>query len=519
MALASRQNGILITIGLAAVAALVAGLVLFQSGNAKGVNLTTAELVPADAGIYFALNTDLSSSQWISAFKLIERMGQDDPRSELEDAVEKLSYDWDDDVAPFLGGNAAVYVKSFDFNDFDIEGALIIQCKDGKAALDVLKDESPFDLDDDEKDGVEYWTDGSSIFVALIDDHLVLAFNEKSLFAVIDVHNGKTKSLAAVSDFQNLREETTNNFLGFIYVNAEEIANKMLDDDVLRAALNGSGTGELVFKPQAWVWGAKGDGFEFQQAFVGKGGSLSPLIAPRPSKLVKLMPGDAAVFLTATGIARTWKEITEQARDEIDDAIRSDSDYRDLDDALDEIGQELGLESVEELIALFDGETAFGMWFPSGDEDEFEFLLLAEVSGDDEAARVLRKVVQSSNSPTRSDTFSGTKVTIFEDDEQEGAYGIKAGVLYFGTIEAVRQALNGDTPPLSDVRDYKHSVAQLETGLGSFAYFDLQRLLRLAEGGIPPELDEAQRALQGFIINFVEERGVVRINAFLTIDD
>ena len=59
----SRRYGLGITVLLAAVAALVGGFVLFQSGSAKGVDLTSANLVPEDAGVYFAINTDLGSSQ------------------------------------------------------------------------------------------------------------------------------------------------------------------------------------------------------------------------------------------------------------------------------------------------------------------------------------------------------------------------------------------------------------------------------------------------------------------------
>ena len=58
-----RFVGLAITGGLVAVAAVIGGAILFTSSRASEVNLTTASLVPDDAGIYLAINTDLTSSQ------------------------------------------------------------------------------------------------------------------------------------------------------------------------------------------------------------------------------------------------------------------------------------------------------------------------------------------------------------------------------------------------------------------------------------------------------------------------
>ncbi|HMO97037.1 MAG TPA: hypothetical protein PKD27_13040, partial [Tepidiformaceae bacterium] len=75
----TKPVGTALTIGIAVLGAAVAGAILFTSSRASEVNLTTAQLVPADAGLYFALNTDLSSDQWVATFNLIKKLGNDDP--------------------------------------------------------------------------------------------------------------------------------------------------------------------------------------------------------------------------------------------------------------------------------------------------------------------------------------------------------------------------------------------------------------------------------------------------------
>src|SRR3990170_3758525 len=84
-----KRNNLLLAGALALVGGVVAMAVVITSGRASGVDLTTANLVPADAGIYLAINTNLSSSQWVSAFDLLEQFGVEDPEEELRDAVEE----------------------------------------------------------------------------------------------------------------------------------------------------------------------------------------------------------------------------------------------------------------------------------------------------------------------------------------------------------------------------------------------------------------------------------------------
>ena len=55
--------------------------------------------------------------------------------------------------------------------------------------------------------------------------------------------------------------------------------------------------------------------------------------------------------------------------------------------------------------------------------------------------------------------------------------------------------------------------------LGTYAYFNMGKLVRLAEGGVPADLDDAERALAGLIINIVDEREVVRLSGIITIEE
>lgn len=516
----NQKFGLAITAVVVAVGALVGGAILFTSSKASEVNLTTASLVPDDAGIYFALNTNLTSDQWVNTFRLAERLGADDPEDELKGNADDAGLDWDDEIAPFLGGNAAVFVRGIDISDVNAQGAVIVRCKDSRKALDVIDDEAGLG-DSDKYGGIEYWQADPGAWVAIIGDHLVIAFDEASLEAVIDVHNGDLDSLASVNDFQKLRDELTGNFLGFVYVSAENLVGDfLLDDPVVRAALEDADADGLVFKPAAWVIGAKKDGFEFQAASVGEPGVVSPMLAPRESALIKFIPAETPVFFSTMDIAETWDKVMAQARPKIDEAIRDEGEYDSLDDAMRDAGRKLGIRSMEDVIKLFDGETVFAMWFPDGDDENPEGVVLAAVD-EGKAAPMMESIVgNTSSGKPRTEKIAGHDVTVFENDEgEESAYTFLEGNLLLGTLEGVRIVLENDEPTLDELEKYRSTVSQMPTKLGTFAYIDLAKVLRLASAGIPADLDKAERALAGFIINGVDERGVVRLSGILTVKE
>jgi hypothetical protein len=519
----TKPLGAALTIAIAVLGAAVAGAVLFTSSRATEVNLTTAQLVPADAGFYFALNTDLSSEQWISTFNLIKKLGNEDPEGELREGAEESGVDWENDVAPFLGGNAAVYVRGIDLMNFDFSGAVIFRAKNAGRVMQVLEDQAGV-WDEHTYSGVEYLELGLMGYAARLDEHVVIAYDEASLFEVIDVHTGKTPSLAGVEDFQRLRDELTKNFLGFMYMSSENMLGDFwLDDPLIRAALEESGTSDLVLKPAAWVLGANKAGFEFQAASIGDAGVVSPMLAPRQSRFASLVPGTTAVFFSTTGLAQTWEAVVDQARDQIDDAIAegSEGEYRSLDEALREAGSELGVDSVEDVIRLFRGELAVTLWFPTGDEDEPEGALLAEVN-EAEARPILEAIVRK-NSVGQPETrqVGGVEMTVAMDDEGEPlAYAFKEDYVVIGTVAGVEAVLLlGNEPPLSALNRYRETVDAMPTGLGSFMYLNMSTVLSLATGGVLPELDDAEKAMQGLILNVVDERGVVRASGVLTIGD
>jgi hypothetical protein len=519
------QSGLIMAAVIAVVGAVVGGVILVTSSSASDVNLTSARFVPADAGLYVAFNTDLSSSQWVSAFNIIEKLGEKDPKGQLKSsAKEGGNIDWDHDVAPFLGGNAAFYLHGgTSILDADFAGAVILRCTDSARALEVVIEQSGGEFTTEEYEGASYRSDeGSGLFLADLDHHLVVATSRETMEEVIDVHSGKTASLDGVSDFKNLRDEVSGDFLAFVYLNSERLfGDAFLNDPLVKEALDKSGAGDLAFKPVAAVIGAKGRAFQFQEASLGSADSVSPLLTPHTSHFAGVVPADTAVFYSTNNIAQTWDSITKAAGDQIDEAIRDEGTYRNLDDALRAGGKELGLPSARDLIDLFTGETAVAAWFPDHTEDNAEWVLLGDVTDTGTAATALASVASSATSGSvHTDTANGVQVTLFDDGDGNAlAYAIRDSYILIGSEAGVRKVLaGGDT--LAASKTYANTLKQMPSALGTYAYLDMSSLVSLAgSGGVPAELDDAQKALEGMVINWVEERGVVRFNGILSVKD
>ena len=108
--------------------------------------------------------------------------------------------------------------------------------------------------------------------------------------------------------------------------------------------------------------------------------------------------------------------------------------------------------------------------------------------------------------------------TIRDEGGDDVSFAITDGYLIIGTPDAVEAVLDPKGDLLADDGHYKDTVEAMPTKLGTYMYFDLAKLLRLPEAGIVPQLDEAEAALNGAIINYVNERDVVRSSAVITIE-
>jgi hypothetical protein len=101
---------------------------------------------------------------------------------------------------------------------------------------------------------------------------------------------------------------------------------------------------------------------------------------------------------------------------------------------------------------------------------------------------------------------------------EDTAIALRGNDLFIGTVAGVRRMIDSDIGATLDGNDvYERGLATLPTSTGTYGFVDMSTVLRLASGGIPADLDKAEQVMDAFIINWVTERGLTRVNGALTV--
>ena len=520
-----------LTLMLVIVGAAVAGVVLLRPSKAAAVTLSTAGFVPADAAVYVAMNTDLSSTQWLQADNLATRLGRTDPQQDLRNAVhEQGDVDWQSEVTPFLGGDIAIYLSGLDSSGSVPQGAAIARCTDAGRAMAVLEAKIGGDLQAGTYEGVPYRYDsGHSIYLARLSDYVVVANNQDSLFTVFDVRASRRQALASVPDFKSLRAELMPSFLAFAYVNSAPLLNAAMQSNVVGLApagleqvqqeLHDAASSGLTPGPAAFAVATRKGAIELQSALAGAGGRSLPLLQPRDSHFVKLAPAGTEVFSSAGGLAQTVDQVVQHNQGQIDGALRQVGYEGGLDGLLQQGESQLGLKSLPDAINLFSGEIALAAGFPAPPNSGPQAVLLADVNDTAQARQLLQTVLSVAGlTGLRTEKAGATDITIATgDDGTELAYALTDGYLALGTASSLRGFLTWQGPSLADTDNYQGTVAQMPDRLGTFGYVDVAALVRHS-GQDSGQLGGVEAHLRGVIINLVSIGNVSRLSAVLTSD-
>ena len=502
---------------------IVALVVVFAVAGGGETRLTTADLTPASAGLYVALNTDLASDEWIRAFALAQRLGADDPERDLRAEVEEgADLSWERDVAPFLGGDAAFYLRTIDFDDGapTFRGAVIVRAADPDRALAVIEAEADFPFRDRSYLDIairfhEGETD-DTVFLARLGDHIVIAPDEGSMFDVIDVFRGRSPSLNSLAAFDALRGQMPDRFLSLLYVDPSKLGGDALylNDADVRDAVERTELDELLFEPTMGTIRAQDEGFVVQAVSGVADGGAAAFLRPRSSRFAGLVPDGTMLFVSTAFLAETWSELRADVGEEIDEAIADQGEYESLDAALADAGRQLGLDSLTEVIELATGEVALALWFAEGDLGRPEIAVLIEVEREVEARAILQRATAALE--IRIGQPGAPGVTTL-GDKAEAAYAIRDGYVVIGTRDAVLDIVADDRRRLTQHPHYAAAVAGIDSPLGSFVYLNLGSLLALAAEDLPAELAELEDVLQSLIFNTVQDSGVNRLTGVLAV--
>lgn len=360
-------------IGLLALAVALAAAGCGGDGGSVGGG---ADVVPANALVFAAIDTDFEGDQWQQAERLAGRFP--DGRAALESFLDDLgeeNLDLERDVKPALGPEVDVVLLAPGGGEAEPRVAILTQPED-PAKLDALLARGDEEFVKDE-----------------IDDWTVVANSQATLESIRDGEG----SLADADGFEEAMGDLPDEAIARVFVNGDAAASLAQAEGETtpeeRAALEcvaGDGAGTA-----AYALSAEDAGVRFTGR-VSVGDSDAP--DDGESRLAAELPEGALAFVSIRGLGEQARRIVRCISDSSEDAARQI--------AAAELG--LGLSIDGDILPLFAGETAVAVY---GAGDEPSVVIASEVEDEAAARQTLDRVAE------RASAFLGG----FEVDELDVA--------------------------------------------------------------------------------------------------
>jgi len=280
--------------------ALLAAVAVFATACGGGDSDEVAELgpdpasmIPADTPFYLEAvirpDGDLGSDLDAALDKLLVT---DDAGTKIHDAIDQELSDsdsgmtYDDDIAPWLGARAAVFINGYDARAEEVDGAVVVAVTDGDAAQSFL-DEVGTGQDAD-YEGVSLQVDRRDDAAYGIDGDFLIAGSQQGVHDAIDAKDGD--DFAGLDDDQTGLDDAPDDSLFRLYADPQKTIDLIKDSGAVSADDLASVEDELDALGAGPVnaWGAV-----TESSFSILASAPAPDDAPEPSDLLTALPADA----------------------------------------------------------------------------------------------------------------------------------------------------------------------------------------------------------------------------------
>ncbi|HWC32832.1 MAG TPA: DUF3352 domain-containing protein [Actinomycetota bacterium] len=499
-----------------ALAALVAASLVAAAGcggDGAGDLASGAEVAPASAAFFLSFDSDFDSDQWQAAEDLAAKFpgGRDALRSLPNKLEGNEDVDFENDVKPALGPEVDVVL--LDFEDEEAAVALTQPADEAKWRELVGKGDEPSVTE--EIDG-GWWAAAES---------------QEALDRFKDARSDD--SLAESDAFEQAMGELGDEALATAFVNGAALTAQLRQDaettpderQALECVLGGGDVPSLAFG-----LAAEDDGFRLSGAFLTEGRE-----APEsgPSDLAEELPAGALVFGSMHDLGR-----------QVRDALRCVTDAN--DEARTQLMQAqlaLGLSIEEDILPLFDGETAYAVYRQSESESQqgatpfglTTITVVTDVEDEERAREVVDQIA------VRASTFvdgvrvtdvdvggiAAKRVTLPNEGGGTVLYAVFDGKLVLTSAEEGLLGFTEDGPRLSEDEAYEaardaagapdEAAGVLYANVGEFADLFLEAFMGLP-GGPPSDTREALDPVRSLFLWGEADDDVTTIEGFVHVE-
>lgn len=270
-------------------------------------------MVPADAPFYMEMvvrpEGELKDNLESAVGKLT---GEDDPGAQIIDGLngslaEDTDLNYEDDIKPWLGSRAGVFVSGFQFDTEQPDAALVVATTDSDAAqgfVDSTLEESGDTTSDETYEGVSYKLDSEDGTAIGVDNDFLIVGTEQAFKAAVDAGSGD--SLADNGDATAALDEAPDDSVFSMYADGAAITDLIKSSPDLSAQESKQLDEAFAQIPDGPVeaWGTVTD-----SSFSVEGSAPTPDDAPAATDLITTFPADSWFATASTDVG---EQITTQ---------------------------------------------------------------------------------------------------------------------------------------------------------------------------------------------------------------
>lgn len=526
-------------------ASMLATTINLSSVSAQSEIDSLAAATPAGTVMYFEMNLDQSSDQWVQTFDLIDRAGlnqvaEDTTGATVDDlgeSAEQMHFNgsaamvFTDASALVEYSSADMTASAMDVSDDLSEGdapevpegfallmmpddsAAIAQQFEGLAADDAESNDGTVETTEYNGVTITYWapddatTPGTA--TAEINGVVILATRASDIEPIIDTVQGENDNLASEEGYKSITDKLGNENLMFGYLNLDEMITaftsnedfieyygSMMSQEDIDAASGHAGFS--IYASEA--------GFHFDSVMIPNDPSSLPATSDFTPSMAGVFPADILAFtngnnIYGTGITEMLGTLMQTAMSESGEEGTTPAATPTMEDTWAMFEQQLGFNPDTDLLQKLDGEWAASVSIPDFDAETFEvtpeFLFISKTSDAatlTSTADTITSLVEQVNTDdaytvSSREVEGGTLTVVTVDDSAtEGIpvvieYGVVGDELLIGMNGSIDSYLAGDQPTLADDENFQATFAELPSdNVMSVEYVNV-------EGQVLPLLD------------------------------
>ena len=465
-------------------------------------------MVPADAPFYMEMvvrpEGELKDNLESAVGKLT---GEDDPGAQIIDGLnsslaEDTDLNYEDDIKPWLGSRAGVFVSGFQFDTEQPDAALVVATTDSDAAqgfVDSTLEESGDTTSDETYEGVSYKLDSEDGTAIGVDNDFLIVGTEQAFKAAVDAGSGD--SLADNGDATAALDEAPDDSVFSMYADGAAITDLIKSSPDLSAQESKQLDEAFAQIPDGPVeaWGTVTD-----SSFSVEGSAPTPDDAPAATDLITTFPADSWFATASTDVGeqittqlqqfqKGFEASLKQAKSQLPPGVDA-SQF----DPFNQIEKKTGINLEKDLGwigdagAFFEGTSVLGVGagvVAESNDDKAATAALDKLQASLEKNRSLRRQAEiAPNSKGDGFTVSAPPFTA-EFAVRDGKAVMAAG------SENVDSVLDPDET-LADSDRFSAATGNLADGATPTFFLDMPSLLALIESqqGATDDPDYAQAA-------------------------